>query len=99
MSKETSICHSEGPPEESLRPFTRMSFLFLSSGVLGAKACPEHFDKLSAGCEWNSYSFRLSYGHISRLCHPAFLLCALCVSSLCSSCPFPRTTGSQNIPR
>ena len=30
MSKETSACHSEGPPEESLRPSTSMNFLFLS---------------------------------------------------------------------
>ena len=30
MSKETYNCHSEGPPEESLRASTSMSFLFLS---------------------------------------------------------------------
>ena len=33
MSNETSDCHSEGPPEESLRPYTSMNFLFRSSNL------------------------------------------------------------------
>ena len=50
MSEETRVNHSERSlrSEDSLRTSTCMSFLFLSSGVFAAKACPER-------SEWNPF--------------------------------------------